>query len=160
TARVIVNRVWLEHFGTPLVATPSDFGTRSQPPTHPELLDWLAWNFMEHGWSFKWLHRQIAMSAAYAQASNDRSDCRAIDAENTNLWKINRRRLAFEPPRDNLLAVPGRIDRKLGGPPAPDIADPKFVRRTLYAKIDRLNLPGLFRTFDFPNPDATSPERS
>jgi len=159
TARVIVNRVWLEHFGQPLVTTPSDFGLRSEPPSHPALLDWLAWQFMEHNWSLKWLHRQIVLSATYAQASHDRADCLAADPENKWLWKTNRRRLDFETTRDALLAVSGRLDPKLGGPAVKDIATPAATRRTMYGFIDRLNLPGLYRTFDFPNPDSTSPGR-
>ncbi|MEX2112360.1 MAG: PSD1 and planctomycete cytochrome C domain-containing protein [Pirellulales bacterium] len=160
TARVIVNRVWLAHFGAPLVATPSDFGLRSTPPTHPELLDHLAWNFMEHGWSLKWLHRQIVLSAAYQQASVDRTDCRAIDPENARLWRMNPRRLDFESTRDALLSVAGQLSPAQGGKPFDNVADPSSTRRTLYARIDRLNLPGVFRTFDFPNPDASSPERN
>ena len=159
TARVIVNRVWLDHFGQALVRTPSDFGLRSQPPTHPALLDYLAWNFMERGWSLKQLHREIVLSAVYQQASNDRPECRAADPENVWLWKMNRRRLDFESTRDALLAVSGRLETTLGGPPVKNIADPAATRRTLYGYIDRLNLPGLYRTFDFPNTDATSPER-
>lgn len=160
TARVLVNRVWLAHFGTPLVSTPSDFGLRSEPPTHPALLDYLAHGFMQHGWSIKWLHREIVLSSAYRQASDDRADCLTVDPENAWLWRMNRRRLDFETTRDNLLAVSGRLDRSLGGPSVKDICSPAATRRTLYGHIDRLNLPGLFRTFDFPNPDATSPERS
>jgi mono/diheme cytochrome c family protein len=160
TARVLVNRVWLAHFGTPLVNTPSDFGLRSEPPTHPALLDYLAAGFMQHGWSIKWLHREIVLSATYRQASSDRAECLQVDPENAWLWRMNRRRLDFETTRDNLLAVSGRLDRTLGGPTIRDICAPTAVRRTLYGYIDRLNLPGLFRTFDFPNPDATSPERS
>jgi hypothetical protein len=160
TARVMVNRIWLDHFGTALVRTPSDFGLRSVPPTHPELLDHLAADLMDHGWSLKRLHRQIVLSAAYQQASDDRADCRAIDPENQWLWKMNRRRLDFESTRDALLSVAGRLDPALGGPPVKNMAEPAATRRTLYSYIDRLNLPGLYRTFDFPNPDATSPERS
>ncbi|MGD9721923.1 MAG: PSD1 and planctomycete cytochrome C domain-containing protein [Pirellulales bacterium] len=160
TARVIVNRVWLWHFGQALVATPSDFGVRSERPTHPELLDYLAWNFMEHGWSLKWLHREIALSAAYQQSSVDRAECRAADPENKLLWRANRRRLDFEATRDALLAVAGRLGPAIGGAPVKDIAEATSTRRTLYGHLDRLNLPGLYRTFDFPNPDATSPERS
>ena len=119
---MLVNRVWLAHFGTPLVRTPSDFGLRSEPPTHPELLDYLAPAFMEHGWSLKWLHRQIVLSATYQQASDDRAECRAIDPENVWLWRMNRRRLDFESTRDALLAVAGRLDATLGGPPIKDIA--------------------------------------
>jgi mono/diheme cytochrome c family protein len=160
TARVLVNRVWLQHFGKPLVGTPSDFGLRGDPPTHPDLLDHLASSFMDGGWSIKRLHRQIVLSAAYQQASDDRAECRKVDPENTWLWKANRRRLDFEATRDALLAVSGRLDTKLGGPPMPSLTDPASTRRTLYGFVDRLNLPGVFRTFDFPNPDSTNPERS
>ncbi|MEX0676000.1 MAG: DUF1553 domain-containing protein, partial [Pirellulales bacterium] len=159
TARVIVNRVWLEHFGSALVRTPSDFGLRSEPPTHPALVDYLAHNFMEHGWSLKWLHRQIVLSATYGQTSDERPECAKADPENTWLWRMNRRRLDFETTRDALLAVAGRLDRTLGGEPIKDICSPHARRRTMYGYIDRLNLPGIFRTFDFPNPDATSPQR-
>jgi mono/diheme cytochrome c family protein len=159
TARVIVNRVWLAHFGSALVRTPSDFGLRSEPPTHPALLDYLAANFMEHGWSIKWLHRQIVLSATYQQASDERPECADVDPENIWLWRTNRRRLGFETTRDALLAVAGRLDPTLGGPPVKEIFAPAATRRTIYGYIDRLNLPGIFRTFDFPNPDATSPQR-
>ncbi len=159
TARVLVNRAWLVHFGSALVATPSDFGLRSQGPTHPALLDYLAWTFMERGWSLKQLHREIVLSAVYQQASDDRAECRRIDPENTWLWKMNRRRLDFEAARDALLAVAGRLENSLGGPPVKNTVEPSATRRSIYAYIDRLNLPGVFRTFDFPNPDATSPER-
>ncbi|MBI3837263.1 MAG: PSD1 domain-containing protein [Planctomycetia bacterium] len=160
TARVLVNRVWLHHFGAALVHTPSDFGLRSEPPTHPELLDYLASEFIEHGWSLKGLHRQIVLSAVYQQASSDRADGQKTDPQNLWLWKMNRRRLDFEATRDALLVVAGGLENKLGGPPVKGISEPASTRRTIYAYIDRLNLPGLFRTFDFPNPDATSPERS
>jgi hypothetical protein len=160
TARVFVNRVWLGHFGTALVRTPSDFGLRSEPPTHPALLDYLAATFMRGGWSIKALHREIVLSATYAQASDDRPDCRKEDPENALLWRMNRRRLDFESTRDALLAVAGRLDGAVGGPPMKGIAEPGSTRRAIYAYIDRLNLPGLFRTFDFPNPDATSPGRA
>jgi mono/diheme cytochrome c family protein len=159
TARVLVNRVWQHHFGTGLVRTPSDFGMRSEPPSHPELLDYLATQFMENGWSIKKLHRLILLSAAYQQKSDDRADCRKVDPENTLLWKMNRRRLDFEATRDALLRVSGRLDRTLGGPPVKDIFAPKATRRTVYAYVDRLNFPSSFRTFDVPSPDTTSPQR-
>jgi mono/diheme cytochrome c family protein len=159
TARVLVNRVWLDHFGSALVGTPSDFGLRSEKPTHPALLDYLAWNFVERGWSIKKLHREIVLSAVYQQASADRAECRQIDPENTWLWKMNRRRLDFEATRDSLLSVAGRLESTLGGPPVKEINEPTTTRRAIYGYIDRLNLPGVFRTFDFPNPDATSPQR-
>lgn len=159
TARVLVNRVWMHHFGTPLVATPGDFGLRSEPPTHPELLDHLAATFMNEGWSLKSLHRRIMLSSTYQQSSEDRADLRAADPENALLGRMNRRRFDFEAMRDALLAVAGRLDRSIGGPPFASATDPAVRRRTLYAHIDRLNLPGLYRTFDFPDPNATSPKR-
>jgi hypothetical protein len=159
TTRVLVNRVWLHHFGSPLVATPSDFGLRSDPPTHPELLDYLAARFMDSGWSLKKLHRLILLSAAYRQKSDDRPEGVKLDPETTLLWKMNRRRLDFEALRDSMLAVSGTLDRTVGGPPLRDLTAPGARRRTLYGYIDRLNLPGLYRTFDYPSPDATSPRR-
>jgi mono/diheme cytochrome c family protein len=159
TARVLVNRVWMHHFGAPLVGTPSDFGLRSDPPSHPELLDHLAMTFRRDGWSIKALHRRILFSAAYQQASDDRPECRRLDPENTLLWHMNRRRLDFEATRDALLAVSGRLDRTIGGPSFKDVAAPALTRRTLYGHIDRLNLPGIFRTFDFPDPNSSNPKR-
>ncbi len=159
TARVMVNRLWMHHFGDPLVNTPSDFGVRSDPPTHPELLDHLAARFVAGGWSIKALHRAILLSRVYGQASADRPGCRQVDPENTLLWRMNRRRLDFEATRDALLAASGRLDRAVGGTSMPDLTAPGSTRRTLYASVDRLNLPSLFRTFDFPDPNATSPRR-
>jgi hypothetical protein len=159
TARVLVNRIWMHHFGTGLVHTPSDFGLRSEPPTHPELLDYLARWFMDHGWSVKELHRLLLRSAVYRQKSDDRPECGRADPENGLWWRMNRRRLDFEATRDALLAVSGRLDPAIGGPPFKDLAAVSARRRTVYGFIDRLNLPGLFRTFDFPSPDATSPGR-
>ena len=158
TARAIVNRVWMHHFGAPLVATPGDFGQRSEPPTHPELLDHLASRFIQHGWSIKRLHRLIMLSSTYQQRSQDRSDAAAVDAENALYWRANRRRLDFEATRDALLAVSGRLDGRLGGPPMPGLTGNE-PRRTIYGFVDRLNLPGLYRTFDFPDPSTTSPRR-
>jgi hypothetical protein len=159
TARVLVNRLWLHHFGQGLVTTPSDFGVRSNPPSHPELLDWLAVRFVEDGWSIKKLHRLILLSRVYQQRSDDRKDGRAADPENRLLWRMNRRRLDFEGTRDALLAVAGKLDRTVGGPSVQNALAPGATRRTLYSFLDRLNVPGLFRTFDFPSPDATSPQR-
>jgi hypothetical protein len=159
TARVLVNRVWLHHFGAPLVKTPSDFGLRSDPPTHPELLDYLAHFFVKNGWSFKKLHRHLLLSAVYQQQSADRPDGHQLDPENALLWRMNRQRLDFEATRDALLWAAGTLQRTLGGPPVKEITAPTATRRTVYGTIDRLNLPGLLRTFDFPSPDATSPRR-
>ncbi len=160
TARVLVNRVWQHHFGTGLVRTPSDFGLRSEPPSHPELLDYLAFTFREtQGWSLKELHRSIVLSRVYLQKSDDRSDGLKVDVENRLLWKFPRCRLDFEATRDALLAVTGRLERKIGGPSVREPLSLAANRRTLYSYVDRLNVPGLFRTFDFPSPDATSPQR-
>jgi hypothetical protein len=159
TARVMVNRIWMHHFNAPLVATPGDFGLRSEPPAQPELLDYLAAYFMDHGWSIKQLHRLILLSAAYQQASADRPECQRVDPENTLIWKMNRRRLDLESLRDSLLAVAGTLDRTVGGPSVKDIVAPNARRRTLYGYLDRQSVPGLYRTFDFPSLDASSPRR-
>src|SRR5690606_6565181 len=106
TARVLVNRVWGWHFGNPIVSTTSDFGSRAEEPSHPELLDYLAWSFMhEDNWSLKRLHRRILLSTAYLQASEDRPEARAVDSENRLLWRQNRQRLDFESMRDSMLSV-------------------------------------------------------
>ena len=156
TARVMVNRVWLHHFGQGLVRTPSDFGTRSDPPTHPELLDWLALRFEEDGWSIKKLHKRIMLSATYQQGSTFDPAVAKIDPDNTLLSHYSRHRLDWEATRDSLLAASGRLDTTVGGRPV-DVLDSN--RRTVYGFIDRQNLPGVFRSFDFATPDATSPQR-
>ena len=158
TARALVNRVWMHHFGTPLVATPGDFGLRSEPPTHPELLDHLASRLFEDGWSVKSLHRRIMLSSTYQQRSDDRLVAREQDPENTLYWRAVRRRLDFEATRDSLLAVSRRLDGRVGGPPMASLTGTE-PRRTIYGFVDRLNLPGLYRTFDFPDPSTTSPRR-
>jgi mono/diheme cytochrome c family protein len=159
TARVIVNRVWMYHFGAPLVSTPSDFGMRSDEPTHPELLDWLANDFMGHGWSLKYLHRAILLSSAYQQASLDRPEGQSADPENRLLWKMNRRRLDWESMRDSLLSASGSLDLKVSGPAIDLFAQPFSLRRSIYGYIDRQNLPGVYRTFDLASPDTHSPRR-
>jgi mono/diheme cytochrome c family protein len=159
TARVMVNRVWAWHFGNGLVRTPSDFGLRSDPPSHPELLDYLALRFVEGGWSVKKLHRLIMLSSAYQQGSELNPVAYKADPENTLLWRVNRRRLEFEAMRDSVLAVSGRLDRTIGGRPADITGDSPNPRRTVYGFIDRQNLPGMFRAFDFASPDTHSPQR-
>ena len=159
TARVMVNRVWLYHFGKGIVRTPGDFGVRGDAPTHPELLDWLATRFVEDGWSVKKLHRRIMLSAAYQQASDEVPKGTLADPENRLLSRMNRRRLDFEATRDSLLCVTGNLDATLGGRPVEITANPSPRRRTVYGFIDRQNLPGVFRTFDFASPDTTSPQR-
>jgi hypothetical protein len=159
TARVLVNRVWQHHFGRGIVATPGDFGLRSDPPSHPELLDWLTAELVRSGWSIKHLHRLILTSSTYRQASADRPACRLADPDNALLWRMNRKRLDFEAMRDGLLALGGQLDGRIGGPSVKDAMTPGVRRRTLYAFVDRLHVPGLFRAFDFPSPDASSPRR-
>jgi hypothetical protein len=159
TARVAVNRVWMHHFGAPLVGTPGDFGLRSDPPTHPELLDWLAARFMADGWSMKRLHRLIVMSAAWQQASEVDPAVVEADPENRWLGRQPRRRLDFEAMRDTLLAASGRLDLRMGGHGVEITTKDYAVRRTVYGFVERQNLPGLFRTFDFASPDTSSSQR-
>lgn len=159
TARVLVNRIWLHLFGYGIVRTPSDFGLRGDPPTHPELLDYLAATFMENGWSIKSLHRQILLSRTYQQSSQDEPTNLAADPENRWLWKMNRRRLEFEALHDAMLAVSGKLDRQMGGRAVEMTKSPFATRRAIYGFIDRQNLPGLLRTFDFASPDSSTPQR-
>ena len=156
TARVLVNRVWQHHFGRGLVDTPSDFGLRSNPPSHPKLLDWLASEFVSKGWSIKSLHRLIMNSAVYQQSSVAESN--SVDAENRLLWKYPRRRLDFEAMRDSLLAVSGGLQLTLGGKPL-NIDGGYVPRRSVYGFVNRMDLSPLRRAFDFPDPAATSPRR-
>ena len=159
TARVMVNRVWNLHFGAGLVRTPGDFGTKGEPPTNPELLDYLATRFIQDGWSVKKLHRLIMLSSAYQQTSDDRPDAEKLDPENRLVWRMNRRRLDFEALRDSLLAAAGQLDSTMGGHSV-ELSTPPFAkRRAVYGFIDRQNLPGVFRTFDFATPDTTSAQR-
>jgi hypothetical protein len=163
TARVLINRIWMNHFGGALVRTPTDFGVRADDPTHPELLNYLSAWVVENGWSLKKLHKFIMSSATYMQSSDDRAKPLLNDPANLYVWKMNRRRLDFEGFRDSLLAVSGKLDARLGGPPVKLLTEggnpvnypENPYRRTLYGYIDRGNLPSLYRTFDFANPDAT-----
>ena len=157
TARVMVNRVWAWHFGQGLVTTPSDFGTRCEPPSHPELLDYLALRFMETGWSIKKLHRLIMLSATYRQSSADNAAGTSVDPTNRLLWRFNRQRLDLEAMRDSLLAASGELDPTPGGRPV-DLL--RSTRRSIYGKVDRQFLPGVFRVFDFANPDLHIPQRA
>ncbi|MFO0951315.1 MAG: PSD1 and planctomycete cytochrome C domain-containing protein [Isosphaeraceae bacterium] len=158
TARVLVNRVWEHHFGRGLVATPSNFGTLGEPPSHPDLLDYLAARLMEQGWSIKALHREILLSATYQRSSRLDSKNQEADPDNTLLWRMNRRRLEVEPWRDAMLAVSGQLRPELGGPPQ-DLTSPENRRRTLYASVSRHNLDALLRLFDFPDPNITCDRR-
>ena len=161
TARVMVNRVWMHHFGRALVRTPSNFGTLGQKPTHPEMLDWLAATFIESGWSLKSLHRTIMLSATYQMSSRYQSSAFSVDADNELLWRMNLRRMDVESWRDSLLSVTSELDLEMRGPPYEDIISSR--RRTLYAKVSRIGntsqTDGFLRLFDFPAMTATVPKR-
>ncbi len=159
TARVIVNRVWAWHFGRGLVSTPSNFGALGDRPSHPELLDWLAVNFVKNGWSMKWLHKQIMTTATYQLESRPDLDNDKVDAANVYLWRGARKRLEIEDWRDTLLAVSGTLDTALGGPTF-DLRDANAKRRTVYAKVSRHELNGLLRLFDFPDANVTADKRT
>jgi hypothetical protein len=164
TARVLVNRVWLQHFGEGLVATPEDFGVLGSAPSHPRLLDWLACEFADGGWSVKSLHRLLLSSAAYRQSSSVSPAAedagRAVDPGNRLLWKQRLRRLEAEPLRDALLAASGTLDYSLHGPPisvarrgdgevnVADGANPR--RRSIYLQILRLAPVTLLQAHDQP----------
>ncbi len=175
TARVIVNRVWQWHFGQAIVRTVSDFGTRSEPPTHPEMLDYLATWLMDNGWSLKKLNKFIVMSSTYQQDSRANPAGMKADPTNQWLWRSNIQRLDFEEVRDSLLTFGAKLDLTMGGQPysltgnlgggrgryAMDLDSMKGSanRRTVYAFIDRAALPEMFNTFDFANPDMSTGER-
>ncbi|WP_207394662.1 PSD1 and planctomycete cytochrome C domain-containing protein [Bremerella alba] len=160
TARVMANRVWMGHFDQPLVLTPGDFGIRSDPPTLPLLLDHLATSLQSNGWSLKKLHKYIMLSSTYQQSSKDRPEVREKDPENRLVWRMNRRRLSFEEMRDGMLAASGALDASLGGRAVKILEVPFLPRRTVYGFVDRQDLPNLYRAFDYPSPDAMSPDRS
>ena len=159
TARVAVNRIWMRLFATGLVDSPSDFGVRTPAPSHPELLDHLAAYFVKHNWSRKQLIQYIVTSETWRQSSDARPDVETIDPGNRLLSRMPRRRLDFEAFRDSVLSVAGILDSTVGGKSANITSQPFTNRRTVYARIDRQNLPGTFRTFDFASPDNHSPKR-
>ncbi len=159
TARVYVNRVWMHLFDRPLVDSPSDFGLRSEPPDQPELLDYLAAEFVADGWSTKRLIKTIVTSDTYRRSSVAPAGMIARDPENRLLARQNRKRLDFEALRDSWLVASNSLDTAMGGPSV-EISEPPFSpRRTVYSRIERQNLPALFRTFDFASPDVHSPAR-
>ena len=180
TARVIVNRVWHYHFGRGIVATPSNFGHLGSPPTHPELLDTLAVQFIEAGWSIQWLHREIMLSSTYLAASVPDPANMAIDPGNEYLWRVSPRRLDFEAWRDTLLSVAGLLDLRVGGPSVDqtnpglkevegfnffsrlngvEADNPAGRRRTLYSVVSRYAPNTTMMLFDFPEPNVTSDQR-
>lgn len=159
TARVMANRVWMRLMGDSLVESPSDLGTRCPPPKQQHLLDQLAIELIRNDWSVKSLIRQIVLSDSYAQQSLDRKDAAKIDPTNSLYWRMNRRRLDFESFRDTLLSSTGQLDEMVFGKSQTIHDEPFTHRRTLYAYIDRQNLPSMFRTFDMASPDTHSPRR-
>jgi len=169
TPRVAVNRLWLEHFGAGFVATPDDFGNMAEKPSHPELLDYLSAEFMEHGWSLKHLHRLMVLSATYRQASNPALnpliarkggvDPLKVDEGNRLLWHGLLRRLDFEAIRDSMLTVTGRLDAKIGGHPVNITEEPYSYRRSLYGYVDRRRVSEILAQFDYADPDAANTQR-
>ncbi|MDE0106422.1 MAG: PSD1 and planctomycete cytochrome C domain-containing protein [Bryobacterales bacterium] len=174
TSRVIVNRIWQHHFGTGIVATPDNFGSNGSPPSHPELLDWLAVDFVKHGWRVKRLHKMIMLSTVYRQSSsradNAAGERAAIeDPDNRLLWRMPLRRLEAEALRDSILAVGGNLDDSLGGPAVELDHQPDGLqlavaegarRRSVYMTARRTWSLTFMGTFDFPNIDTTCTRRA
>ncbi|MGI8992171.1 MAG: PSD1 and planctomycete cytochrome C domain-containing protein [Bryobacteraceae bacterium] len=157
-ARIVVNRVWGWHFGRPLAATPSDFGVQGEKPSHPELLNDLAARFIAHGWSLKWLNREIMMSAAYRQSSHPRADGENADPLNALVWRMNPRRLDVESYRDTLLRSAGILNEEMYGP-SEEVEGEKNFRRTVYGRVSRGRLDSLLKNYDFPDPMQTAGTR-
>ena len=172
TSRVIVNRIWQHHFGRGLVRTPNDFGFRGQPPTHPELLDYLASQFMNEGWSIKRLHKQIVRSQTYQMASADRPEARSIDPNNDCIWRMEPQRLDAECIRDAMLTMSGQLDLS-PAPAHPFPATETWVfnvhhpfkavydtnRRSVYLMTQRLQKHPFLGLFDGADPGATTDVR-
>jgi hypothetical protein len=148
TARVAVNHLWTRHMGTPLVPTVFDFGRKGSPPTHPELLDWLASELIESGWSMKHLHRLIVGSATYRLASSEADAALAKDPENRQLWRRTPIRLESQVVRDAILALAGTLDAAMGGPPVPASAQASSTRRSLYFFHSNNERNAFLTTFD------------
>ncbi|MCO8123959.1 PSD1 and planctomycete cytochrome C domain-containing protein [Stieleria sp. TO1_6] len=157
TARVIVNRIWLAHFGQGIVSTPSNFGNQGSRPTHPQLLDDLAARFVAGGWSIKRLHREILLSATWQQSSAE-SEHASADPDNIWLSRMNRRRITFEQWRDAMLVASDFLDLSLGGA-STNVDDNHNHRRTLYATVHRRDMSATLMVHDFPDPTQHSPQR-
>ena len=156
TARVMINRIWQHHFGEGFVPTPDDFGMMSEPPSHPQLLDYLAMNFMTNGWNIKKIHRLIMLSSVYQESSLNNPRYEQTDPGNRLLWRANIRRLEFEPLRDSLLAIGGTLDTNLYGRPVDLRQKPDSTRRTIYDYVDRANISDVLINFDFATPDMVT----
>jgi hypothetical protein len=158
TPRVMANRLWMYHFGRPLVGTPGNFGRLGELPSHPELLDYLSARFIEGGWSMKALHREIMLSNVYQLSALADDANLAKDGDNRLFWRANRRRLDVEPMRDTLLLLSGDLDETMGGE-ATKLSDAGNRRRTVYGFVSRRSLDGTLSLFDFPNPMSASDGR-
>jgi mono/diheme cytochrome c family protein len=159
TSRVLVNRVWLHHFGEGFVNTPDDLGVMSEAPSHRELCDWLAAKFMADGWSMKQLHKLIMSSAVYQQSSDPNPKFAKADPFNRLLWRANVRRLDFEALRDSLLAIGGKLDLTMFGHPMNIETEPYSPRRTIYGFVDRLNMAEFMKNFDMANAQLSTGKR-
>jgi mono/diheme cytochrome c family protein len=158
TARVIVNRIWKWHFGTGIVNTPDNFGIMGDPPSDPQLLEWLAYQFVQHGRSIKWLQKEILLSALYQQSSDASPMAEEHDADNRFYSHFSRQRLDAEELRDSMLFAAGDLDLKdTSGPSLP--FSPANLRRTVFCKVSRFKLNNYLEIFDFPNPSFTSEAR-
>ena len=159
TARVLVNRVWQQHFGNGFVTTPDDLGNQSAPPNNPELLDYLASRFVEEGWSIKRLQRLIMLSSVYLETSTGNPKYADQDPDNKLQWRYNVRQLDFEEMHDSILAIAGTIDLTVGGRPVPIGSEGFATRRAVYAFIDRRNPAEILTQFNFPNPSVPTGKR-
>jgi hypothetical protein len=157
-ARVMVNRVWRWHFGSGIVETPDNFGKMGDPPSDPELLEYLASSFVKSGMSIKKLQREMLLSSTYQLSTESTPENAEKDGANRLYWRANRQRLDAEAIRDSLLFVAGVLDLKKTGGPSTDFADDNF-RRTVYCKVSRYRLNNFLQVFDFPNPSFTAEQR-
>ncbi|MEO1998217.1 MAG: DUF1553 domain-containing protein [Planctomycetaceae bacterium] len=154
TARVAINQMWLRHFAQPLVPSGSDCGLHGQLPPHPELLDWLAVEFMDRGWKMKPLHKLMVMSNTYRMSSRDSAEQHSLDPDNVLLWRMNTRRMEAEVVRDSLLFVAGALDLTLGGPEIPENQGQKTLRRSLYFRNTPNEKMPFLELFDVADPNA------
>jgi len=158
TARVMVNRLWGQFFGQAIVLTPSNFGHSGQPPSNQPLLDHLAVEFMDHGWSMKSIIREMVLSSTYRQTAASNSADARIDQSNDSLWRMNRKRMTVEQWRDGILFAAGQL--KFDGGKSIEVDDPVNMRRTVYAHVSRLKLNYLLREFDYPDANVHAEKRA